>query len=150
MAHLLHIDSNISGPASVSRALTARAADTWKAAHPDGTVTYRDLGANPPPHLDSESVLAGMTPAAERRPKQAAAWGLSELVVSEVREATAIILGLPHYNYGVHSSVKAWVDYLIAPGLSMDPHTREPLLGGRELLVLTTCGTDMAPALPAK
>ncbi|GAF43571.1 FMN-dependent NADH-azoreductase [Rhodococcus wratislaviensis] len=148
MAHLLHIDSSISGPASVSRALTARAADAWKTAHPDGTVTYRDLGANPLPHLDSESALAGMTPAAERRPKQSAAWGLSELVVREVREATTIILGLPLYNYGVHSSVKAWVDYLIAPGLSMDPHTREPLLGGRELLVLATCGGGYGPGTP--
>ncbi|MFD9667293.1 FMN-dependent NADH-azoreductase [Rhodococcus sp. NPDC059968] len=148
MAHLLHIDSSISGPASVSRALTARAAAAWKAAHPDGTVTYRDLGASPLPHLNTASALAGMTPAAERRPEQSAAWAVSELVVEEVREATTIILGLPLYNYGPPSSVKAWVDYLIAPGLSLDAHTHAPLLGGREMLVLATRGGGFGPGTP--
>ena len=62
MAHLLHIDSSIQGERSVSRSLTARAAAAWLAAHPDGTVTYRDLGANPLPHLNSESGLARMVP----------------------------------------------------------------------------------------
>jgi len=47
MAHLLHIDSSIQGDRSVSRKLTARARDAWLAAHPGGTVTYRDLGSHP-------------------------------------------------------------------------------------------------------
>ena len=55
MPHLLHIDSSIQGEHSVSRRLTARAAAVWRAAHPGGTVTYRDLGADPLPHLDAES-----------------------------------------------------------------------------------------------
>jgi FMN-dependent NADH-azoreductase len=53
--HLLHIDSSIQGDASESRALTARAADVWRAAHPGGAVTYRDPAANPLPHLDADS-----------------------------------------------------------------------------------------------
>ena len=44
MPHLLHIDSSIQGERSISRRLTARAVANWLAAHPDGTVTYRDLG----------------------------------------------------------------------------------------------------------
>ncbi len=39
MAHLLHIDSSINGDRSVSRALSARAAEAWQTAHPGGTVT---------------------------------------------------------------------------------------------------------------
>lgn len=148
MAHLLHIDSSITGPASISRALTARAADAWTAAHPDGVVTYRDLGAHPLPHLDSTSALAGMTPEAERSPEQSAAWTLSELVVREVREATTIIMGLPLYNYGAPSSVKSWVDYLIVPGMSIDADTRAPLLGDRELLVLVSRGGGYGPGTP--
>jgi FMN-dependent NADH-azoreductase len=53
MSHLLHIDTSVRGDASVSRRLTARAADRWQAAHPGATVTYRDLGTNPIPHLDA-------------------------------------------------------------------------------------------------
>ena len=57
MAHLLHIDSSIRGEHSVSRSLTARAAAAWRAAHPGGTVTHRDLGREPLPHLDEASGL---------------------------------------------------------------------------------------------
>ena len=38
MAHLLHIDSSVQGDRSISRRLTARAADRWRATHPGGTV----------------------------------------------------------------------------------------------------------------
>ena len=56
--------------------------------------------------------------------------------------------GLPLYNYGVPSSVKAWVDHLIAPGLSIDPNTGEGLLGGREFIVLTSRGGGYGPGAP--
>ena len=55
MTHLLHIDSSVQGDRSVSRALTARAAQRWRAAHPGGTVTYRDLAAEPLPHLNPQN-----------------------------------------------------------------------------------------------
>ena len=70
--HLLHIDSSIQGERSISRRLTARAPANWLAAHPDGTVTYRDLGADPLPHLDAHGGLARHRPARRRTPAQAA------------------------------------------------------------------------------
>ena len=45
--HLLHIDSSFQGERSVSRGLSARAAQRWREAHSDGTVTYRDLAETP-------------------------------------------------------------------------------------------------------
>src|SRR6202166_2685158 len=85
VAHLLHIDSSIQGDRSVSRKLTARAAGAWRAAHPGGTVTYRDLGASPVPHLDTSTGLARMVPPEHRTLAQAASWALSEELVSEIR-----------------------------------------------------------------
>ena len=35
--HLLHIDSSFQGERSVSRGLSARAAQRWREANPDGT-----------------------------------------------------------------------------------------------------------------
>ena len=75
--HLLHIDSSIQGDRSISRRLTARAAGVWRAAHPGGTVTYRDLGADPLPHLDSDGGLARMVAPAEHTPAQATSWALT-------------------------------------------------------------------------
>ncbi|MFG2165924.1 FMN-dependent NADH-azoreductase [Micromonospora chersina] len=148
MAHLLYIDSSIRGEHSVSRRLTARAATAWRAAHPGGTVTYRDLGREPLPHLDEAGGLARMVPADQHTPAQRESWQLSERLVDEVRRADTILLGLPLYNYGAPSSVKTWVDHLIAPGIAYDPATGAGLLGGREFIVLGSRGGGYGPGTP--
>ncbi|MCI2424069.1 NAD(P)H-dependent oxidoreductase [Saccharopolyspora sp. K220] len=148
MANLLQIDSSIQGDRSVSRKLTARAADAWRAAHPGGTVTYRDLGNNPLPHLDDAGGAARMLPPDQHTPAQAASWALTEQVVEEAKRADTILLGLPLYNFGPPSSVKSWVDYLIAAGLSFDPETRSGLLSGREFIVLAARGGGYGAGTP--
>jgi FMN-dependent NADH-azoreductase len=140
MAHLLHIDSSIQGDSSVSRKLTARTADAWRAAHPGGTVTYRDLGNDPQPHLTEETFPARRLPPEQHTPVQAASWALTVELINEVKEADTVLLGLPLYNYGAPSSVKSWVDHLLAPGLSVDTETHTGLLGGREFIVLAARG----------
>jgi FMN-dependent NADH-azoreductase len=147
-SHLLHIDSSIQGERSISRRLSARAASRWLAAHPGATVTYRDLGAHPLPHLDAEGGLAPTVAPAEHTPAQAASWALTKELVAEITAADTILLGLPVYNFGAPSTVKAWVDRLIAPGLSLDPATHEGLLGGRDLIVLAARGGGYAPGTP--
>ncbi len=146
--HLLHIDSSIQGERSISRRLTARAAERWLEAHPGGTVTYRDLGADPLPHVDERTVGARMVSPDEHTPDQAASWQLSQDLVGEIRDADTILLGLPLYNFGPPSAVKSWVDHLIAHGLSIDPETHEGLLGGRDMLVLGARGGGYGPGTP--
>ena len=146
--HLLHIDSSIQGERSISRRLTARAAQRWHEAHSGGAVTYRDLGADPLPHVDAQTGAARQVAQDEHTPAQARSWRLSEELVGEIKEADTILLGLPLYNFGPPSTVKAWVDHLIAYGLSIDPATHEGLLGGRELLVLAARGGGYGPGTP--
>ena len=148
MAHLLHIDSSVRTNESVSRALTARAARVWRAAHPGATVTYRDLGAEPIPHLDTEGGLARLIPPEQHTPAQAASWKLTQELVAEIKRADTILLGLPLYNFGAPSSVKAWVDHIVANGLSVDEETQEGLLGGRDLVVIAARGGGYAPGTP--
>jgi FMN-dependent NADH-azoreductase len=146
--HLLHIDSSIKTDASVSRTLTARAARAWAAAHPGGTMTYRDLGAQPLPHLDTESGLARMVPPEHHSPAQARSWATTVELIDEVRQADTILLGLPLYNFGPPSTVKSWIDHLVAPGLSVDVETMTGMLGGRELLVLASRGGGYGAGTP--
>lgn len=148
MANLLHIDSSIRGDASVSRQLSARAADVWRTAHPDGTVTYRDLGRDPLPHLDVTGGLARILPRGQHTAAQAESWALTEELVNEIKQADTIVLGLPLYNFGAPSSVKTWVDHLIAPGLTIDPETHAGLLGGREFVVLASRGGGYGEGTP--
>jgi FMN-dependent NADH-azoreductase len=148
MAHLLHLDASIQGDRSISRALTTRAAARWRDANPEGTVTYRDLAADPLPHLGAAAAEARFVPPDQHNAEQAAAWAISTELVGEVAAADTILLGLPVYNYGPPSTVTSWVDHLIAPGLSMDPATGEGLLGGRELIVLEARGGGYGEGTP--
>jgi len=131
MAHLLHIDSSVQEDRSVSRRLTARAADRWRAAHPGGTVNYRDLAADPLPHLD---------------PSRSAP--ISAELVDEIKAADTVLLGLPLYNYGPPSTVKAWVDHVLVDGLSVDFTTGQGLLVGTELVAIETRGGGYGPGTP--
>jgi len=131
MAYLLHIDSSIQGEESVSRRLTARAAAQWRATHPGGTITYRDLARDPLPHLVGP-----------------AGGALSVTLVDEIKQADTILLGLPLYNFGPPSTVKAWVDHIVAQGLSVDMETRTGLLGGTEMLVVESRGGGFGSGTP--
>lgn len=148
MAHLLHIDSSIQGDRSISRALTARAAARWHFAHPGSSVTYRDLAADPIPHLGPAGAEARFVPADQHNEAQAASWALSAELIGEVAAADTILLGLPLYNFGPPSTVKAWVDHLIAQGLSIDPVSGEGKLGGREMIVLQARGGGYGEGTP--
>jgi FMN-dependent NADH-azoreductase len=148
MAHLLHVDSSIQGERSISRALSARAAARWSNANPDGTVTYRDLAADPLPHLGAGGAQARFVPPEQHNAEQAASWAISAELVEEVAAADTILLGLPVYNYGAPSTVKSWVDHLVAPGLSVDPASGDGLLGGRELIVLEARGGGYGEGTP--
>lgn len=148
MSRLLHIDASIQGESSVSRQLTARAVNAWRAAHPDGTVTYRDLAANPVPHFDAAANLSRGLPRDQHTPEQARSWALIEELVGEIAAADTILLGLPIYNFGAPSTVKAWLDHLIAPGLAVDPETREGLLGGCDFIGIVSRGGGYAEGTP--
>lgn len=148
MSHLLHIDSSVQGDLSVSRRLTGRAAGRWHATHPGGTVTYRDLGAHPTPHLDATTGMARLLPADQRTPVQEASLARSVELVDEIKRADTVLLGLPLYNFGPPSAVKAWVDHIVAPGLSIDADTGEGLLAETDFIVLASRGGGYGPGTP--
>jgi FMN-dependent NADH-azoreductase len=148
MTHLLHIDSSVQGGASISRRLTARAAERWLATHPGGAVTYRDLAADPIPHLDAATGMARLVPADQRTPAQDESFSLSVALIEEIKNADTVLLGLPLYNFGPPSTVKAWVDHIVAPGLSIDPESGSGLLGDTDFIVLTSRGGGYGPGTP--
>ena len=148
MAHLLHIDSSVQGDRSVSRSLSARTAQRWRATHPGGTVTYRDLAVRPIPHLDVATGTARLVPAEARTPEQETSFALSVDLVDEIKAADTVLLGLPLYNFGAPSTVKAWVDHIVAPGLSTDAETGGGLLGGTDFIVLASRGGGYGPGTP--
>jgi FMN-dependent NADH-azoreductase len=141
MSHLLHIDSSLRSEGSRSRQLSAYYAERWRALHPDGVVTYRDLAADPVPHLDHAAFSARFVPAADHTPEQAAASAVTEKLVDEVLAADTILIGMPLYNFGPPSTFKAWFDRIVSERTSGK-------LGGREFVVVTARGGGYQPGTP--
>jgi FMN-dependent NADH-azoreductase len=111
-------------------------------------VTYRDLGADPIPHLDATTGVARMVTADQRTPAEDASFALSAGLIDEIKQADTVLLGLPLYNFGPPSTVKAWVDHIIATGLSIDAETHTGLLGDTGFVVLASRGGGYGPGTP--
>jgi FMN-dependent NADH-azoreductase len=142
MSHLLHLDSSLRTEGSRSRQLSARYAGRWRATNPGGTVTYRDLAADPVPHLDEIAFLSGFIAPSDRTPEQAAARVLSDQLIDEVLAADTILIALPLYNFGPPSTFKAWLDRIVSPDRTIGK------LGDKEFVVVTARGGGYAQGTP--
>ena len=142
MSHLLHLDSSLRTDGSRSRQLSARYAGRWQARHPGGTLTYRDLAADPVPHMDQVAFFAAFVPPADRTPEQAAARVLTDQLIDEVLAADTVLIGLPLYNFGPPSTFKAWFDRIVSHDRTMGQ------LGDKEFVIVTARGGGYSPGTP--
>ena len=147
MTNLLHLDSSIrSIKESRSRRLSKRYADAWRATNPDRTVTFRDLSADPIPHTDATSFYANFLAPEDHSPDQAAAKAITDEIVGEVLAADAIVLGMGLYNFGIPSTVKAWFDRLVVPGVTVGE--QGGLLGDKKLVLTLAAGGAYGEGTP--
>ncbi|WP_371616908.1 FMN-dependent NADH-azoreductase [Streptomyces sp. NBC_00454] len=146
MATLLHLDSSLSPAAgSASRAVTAAFRKAWEEQHPDGTVVYRDLSAEPVPHLDGLAASAAFTDPSTHSPEQAAAFAERLELVAELEQADAVLIGAPMYNFSIPSTLKAWLDQVIVMGRTAGPDSP---LKGLPVTVVASRGGSYAAGTP--
>src|SRR3954453_4169347 len=118
MTTLLHISTSLFGSNGQSSLLAQRFVDGWKASHPAGKVIVRDLAKTPVPHLDAARFGAFLSAADTRTPEQTEVVAYSDGLIDEVRDADVIVLGLPMYNFGVPSTLKAYFDHIARAGVT--------------------------------
>ena len=129
---LLHIDSSALGANSVTRELSAAVAARWQDEVPGLTIDYRDLDADPIPHLTGRS-LAKTDPAEAEE---------SERILQQFLAADVIVLGAPMYNFGIPSTLKAWVDRVAVAGKTFRYTEKGPegLATGKRAIVVSGRG----------
>jgi FMN-dependent NADH-azoreductase len=134
--NILNIRSSATGAASVSNQLADRFLDTLRAAHPGATVTVRDVGAQPLPHLTAETVGAIRGAAVSEAEQSALA--LSDALVAELAAADLVVIGSPMYNFGMSSTLKAWFDHVLRAGLTFRYTEAGPegLMTGKKAIVI--------------
>ncbi|MFI6058620.1 FMN-dependent NADH-azoreductase [Streptomyces sp. NPDC051286] len=133
MATLLHLDSAVFPLGSASREVTATFVKTWLEQHPDGQVVYRDLAANPLPHLDATAAAAGGEDP------------LRSELAAELEAADAVLIGAPMYNFSIPSTLKAWLDQVIIVGRNAGPDSP---VAGTPITVVASRGGSYAPGTP--
>lgn len=135
MPTLLHIDSSI-WPAenSASRDVAATFRKEWEAAHPNGTVIYRDLTADPVPHIDAATYLGG-----GEHP-------LRDALATELEQADVVLIGAPMYNFTIPSTLKAWLDHVAIMGRTMAAESSA--VAGTPAVVVASRGGGYGPGSP--
>ncbi|MBO0935307.1 NAD(P)H-dependent oxidoreductase [Fibrella sp. HMF5335] len=116
--NILHLISSPRKWASASIQLGNAIVDQLQNANPNSTVTVHDLTDKPFPHLEEVHLQSFFTPTENRSPEQQEAVRHSDQAIAELQAADAIVIGVPVYNFGVSSTLKAWIDHIARAGVT--------------------------------
>jgi FMN-dependent NADH-azoreductase len=149
---ILHLDSSITGPHSVSRTLTAEIVAAQVAKNPGAEVVYHDLANEPAMHL-SPAHLAAFQGAAVESAALGADLALGGKYIDELTEADVIVIGVPMYNHGIPTQLKSWIDRVVVAGKTFRYTEKGPvglLAAGKKLILATASGGFYSGESPVK
>jgi len=146
---LLHLDSSVLGPHSVSRQVSAAIVDRLRRANPGLDLTYRDLTATPLAHLSGSHLAAGQGAPAEASLQPDSAAG--QAVLDEFLAADIVVIGAPMYNFTIPSQLKAWIDRILVAGKTFKYSAQgvEGLAGNKRVIVAISRGGFYGAGAPA-
>ena len=129
---LLHLDSSALGTGSVTRELTAAIVARWQDKLPQLQVEYRDLDADPLPHLTGRSL-------AQSDPAEAAD---AARAMDQFLSADVVVIGAPMYNFSIPSTLKAWIDRIAVAGKTFRYTEKGPegLAGDKKIVIASGRG----------
>jgi len=143
MTTLLQINASINNGKGESSQLAYQFVAAFQKRYPEAEVIVRDVAAaEPVPHLDAERFGAFITQADVRSAAQHAVVAYSDTLINELERADVIVLGLPMYNFGVPSQLKAYFDHIARAGVTFKYTDKGPvgLLTGKKVYVFAARG----------
>ncbi|WP_136248040.1 FMN-dependent NADH-azoreductase [Halomonas borealis] len=121
----------------------------------DVTITRRDLVADELPHLGLPELSSWQVAPQERTDEQRELAARSDALVEELQAHDVVVLGVPLYNLGIPSQLKAWFDRVMRAGVTFRYTEDGPqgLLEGKRALILAArggeyVGTDLDSQTP--
>lgn len=142
--NILQIKSSLFGDDGQSSRLANEFVAALLERNPGAKLVVRDLVRDPVPHLDPARLAA--FGAKEPSPAQRAVLAESDTLIEELRQADRLVIGLPMYNFGVPSQLKAWYDHVARAGLTFRYTEKGPqgLLTGKKATIFATRGGEYA------
>jgi FMN-dependent NADH-azoreductase len=144
MSQILLITSSPRAGASYSTQVAHALAKNLISKHKDPTLVVRDLAGDPPQHIDDSFATARNTPPEQLLPSQRAVLALSDALISELMASDIIIIAAGMINFGIPSTLKSYIDYILRPGATFRYTEKgsEGLVHGKKVyLVLARGGT---------
>lgn len=146
MSKLLVVNASARRARSISRDLSRRFVEEWKAVDPMVEVIDRDVGVTAPSVVTEDWIAACFTDPAARTPEQAEVLAGSDTLIGELERADVVVIATPMYNYGLPAALKCWLDQVIRVGktfsfdLARGDYPLEPILTGKTLVCLASKG----------
>jgi FMN-dependent NADH-azoreductase len=146
MKTLLQLTSSLFSENGQSSHLADTFVARWKDANPGAHVIVRDLARPPVPHLDAARFGAFLAQPGSRTAEQHEVIRYSDALIDELRRADVIVIGLPMYNFGVPSTLKAYFDHIARAGVTFRYTEKGAigLLSGKQAYVFATRGGKYA------
>src|ERR1700675_406731 len=142
MTTVLQINASIHADHGQSSQLATQFVQAFAKAHADSRIVLRDLAADTVPHLSAERFAAFLSKPEERSAAQGDVIAYSDTLIAELKQADVIVLGLPMYNFGVPSQLKAYFDHIARAGETFRYSDKGPagLLTGKKVYVFAARG----------
>jgi FMN-dependent NADH-azoreductase len=143
MTTLLQINSSINNGNGQSSQLAQQFVAAYLERNPGTQLVKRDVAAaDTVPHLTAERFGAFIAKPEERSAGQQAVVEYSDALINELKQADVIVLGLPMYNFGVPSQLKAYFDHIARAGVTFKYTDKGPvgLLTGKKAYVFAARG----------
>lgn len=142
MKKILHIISSPRGESSFSIKLGTAIVEKLQQAYPGSEVTERNLVTRHFPHLEEAHLASFFTPVEKRTPENIEAVKHSDEAIQEIRDADFIVIGVPMYNFNLHSSLKAWIDHIVRSGITFQKTENgvSGLINGKKVYLALSSG----------
>ncbi len=146
MTTLLQIQSSLFSTDGQSSQLSKAFVSAWQRNQPDSQIKVRDLALSPLPHLDAERVTAFLALEESRTAMQQQLVKLSDDLINELKQSDILVIGVPMYNFGIPSTLKAYFDHIARAGVTFryTEHGPEGLLAGKKAYIFATRGGQYA------
>jgi len=143
MTTLLKINASLNNGNGQSSQLANQFVAAYRRRYPGAQIVERDVAAaEPVPHLNAERFGSFITKPEERSAAQRAVVAYSDTLISELKQADVIVLGLPMYNFGLPSQLKAYFDHIARVGETFKYTEKGPVgqLTGKKVYVFAARG----------
>jgi FMN-dependent NADH-azoreductase len=143
MTTLLQINASINTDNGQSSQLANQFVAAFHKRYPEAKIVVRNVAAaEPVPHLNAERFGAFITKPEERSAAQHSVVAYSDTLINELKQADVIVLGLPMYNFGVPSQLKAYFDHIARAGVTFKYNEKGPVgqLTGKKVYVFAARG----------